>query len=137
TGLFVTVLYGILDRTTCEFQYVRAGHELPLLRQANGSIYTPPHSQGAPLGIFDFTILDEGKLSLTPGTTMLLITDGVTEALNAQTEQFGTERIEAVLAARGNTSAQELVNALIGEIARFRGNAPVHDDVTIVAVRAM
>ncbi len=136
SGLFVTVLYGILTAESGRFQYVRAGHELPRLRCADGSIEIPPYGPGAPLGIFDFVVLDEGELTLTPGTTMLLITDGVTEALNAQQEQFGTERIERVLAASNTGDAQALCATMLDAVSAFRGDAPVHDDVTLVAVTA-
>lgn len=137
SGLFVTVLYGILDCATYQFQYVRAGHELPILREPDGTVVTPPYAQGAPLGIFDFTLLDEGTLAVPPGTTLLLITDGVTEALNTQVEQFGEERIHAVLAAQGNTDAQSLCDSMLHEIGLFRGTANVHDDITVVAVQAV
>lgn len=136
SGLFVTVLYGILNRTTREFQYARAGHELPLIREPNGEIFTPPQGQGAPLGIFDFVLLDEGALQLPPHSTLLLITDGVTEALNTEHEQFGIERIQALLAQDSDTDAQTLCNDFLASIAQFRGDAPVHDDITVVAIRA-
>ncbi len=136
-GLFVTVLYGILNRATREFHYVRAGHELPIVRHMDGALETPPQGQGAPLGIFDFLLLDEGTLTLAPGSVMLLITDGVTEALDANREQFSMERIHAALATYQGTDAQELCNVMLAEVATFRGSAPVFDDVTLVAVGAM
>lgn len=134
SGLFVTVLYGILDRATREFQYARAGHELPLLRQPDGTLWTPPQREGAPLGIFDFVLLDEGTLTLAPNTTMLLLTDGVTEAFNAEREQFGAERIQEFLRDAHAQTTQQLCDDLLAQIAAFRGDAPVHDDITLVAV---
>ena len=136
SGLFVTVLYGILDRTTHEFRYARAGHELPLVRQPTGEIFTPPQGQGAPLGIFDFVLLDEGMLELPRDSTMLLITDGVTEALNVEREQFGTERIQELLRQERKQDAQTLCKDFLDSIALFRGEAPVHDDITVVAIQA-
>lgn len=136
SGLFVTVLYGLLDAATHEFRYARAGHELPLIRHPDGRIESAPQGQGAPLGIFDFTVLDEGCLTLPPGTTMLLLTDGVTEALDPARTQFGIERIESVLASTGDAGAQALCNRLLEQIAAFRADAPVHDDITVLAVHA-
>lgn len=136
SGLFVTVLYGILDRTTREFQYARAGHELPVLRAPDGRIYSPPQGQGAPLGLFDFVLLDEGTINLPPRTTMLLVTDGVTEAMNTGREQFGSERINALLATDAGSDAQTLSNDFLDSINAFRGDAPVHDDITVVTIRA-
>lgn len=136
SGLFVTVLYGILNRTTGEFQYARAGHELPLVRQPDGSIFTPPHEQGAPLGILDDVPLDEEAILLPPHTYMLLVTDGVTEALNNRREQFGIERAETLLAAEQNGNAQSVCDTILNAISGFRGDAPVHDDITLVAIHA-
>lgn len=135
-GLFVTVLYGILNRRSREFHYVRAGHELPIIRKPDGEIYTAPQGQGAPLGLFDFVLLDEGKLTLPAHSTMLLITDGVTEAMNKQHEQFGSERIQALFSRDGLVDAQTLCNDFLNSINEFRGNAPVHDDITLVAIHA-
>lgn len=136
SGLFVTVLYGILDRTTHEFQYARAGHELPMVRRPDGDIFTPPQGQGAPLGLFDFVLLDEGTLELSRHTTMLLITDGVEEALNAEREQFGIERIQALLRQDVKVNAQTLCEDFLETLGTFRGDAPVHDDITLVAIHA-
>lgn len=136
-GLFVTVLYGILDRRTHEFQYARAGHELPLVRRPDGTIFTPPQGQGAPLGIFDFVVLNEEQVSVPPHSTMLLITDGVTEALNSEREQFGVERIQALLERDVKADAQTLCNDFLESIADFRGEAPVHDDITLLAIHAL
>lgn len=136
SGLFVTVLYGILDRPSREFHYARAGHELPLVREPDGTIFTPPQGQGAPLGIFDFVVADEGVLVLPPDSTMLLITDGVTEAMNAAREQFGSERIQTLLAQEASADAQKLCVDYLEAISKFRGDAPVHDDITLVAIRA-
>jgi serine phosphatase RsbU (regulator of sigma subunit) len=135
-GLFVTVLFGILERGSHEFHYARAGHELPIIRKPDGDIYNPPQGQGAPLGLFDFVLLDEGVVTLPPQSTMLLVTDGVTEALNSEREQFGVERIHELLAAAVHTSAQTLCNEFLDSVADFRGDAPVHDDITLVAIRA-
>jgi sigma-B regulation protein RsbU (phosphoserine phosphatase) len=136
SGLFVTVLYGILHRVTHEFQYARAGHELPIVRLADGALVTPLQGNGAPLGIFDFVLLDEGKVTLPPGATMLLITDGVTEAFNSANEQFGVQRIQDTLCAETQADPQALCNYMLACIAEFRGTAPVHDDITLVAVHA-
>ena len=136
SGLFVTVLYGLLNRVTHEFQYARAGHELPIVRLADGTLVTPPQGEGAPLGIFDFVLLDEEKIKLPPGSTMLLLTDGVTEAFNPEREQFGIERIHAFMRAHPQATAQELCDDMLNHIAAYRSTAPVHDDITVVAVHA-
>jgi sigma-B regulation protein RsbU (phosphoserine phosphatase) len=136
SGLFVTVLYGILNRRTREFHYARAGHEMPLVREPHGEIFTPPQGQGAPLGLFDFVLLDKGTLTLPERSTLLLLTDGVTEAYNPEREQFGIERIQALLAQDVKADAQKLCDDFLDSITAFRGEAPVHDDITVVAIHA-
>lgn len=136
SGLFVTVLYGLLNRATREFQYARAGHELPVLRDVDGTVWSPPQGEGAPLGIFDFVLLDEETLTLAPGTTMLLLTDGVTEAFDSQREQFGPERVQDFIRRAREPDTQALCDSLLAEIAAFRGPAPVHDDITLIALYA-
>lgn len=136
SGLFVTVLYGVLDATTHEFHYARAGHELPLIRTPEGQVISPPHGPGAPLGILDHVILDEGQVELPPGSTMLLITDGVTEARQGEKDEFGIERVRQELAAHLDLNAQALCDELLNTIGAFRGDTPPHDDVTMVAIRS-
>lgn len=137
SGLFVTVLYGVLNGTTREFRYARAGHELPLVREPSGAVSAPPHAGGAPLAVLDTVILDEGRLHLAPGATMLLYTDGVTEARDASRAEFGSEGLEAALASTPLDGAQQLCDNLLAQIDRHRAGAPVHDDITLVAVRAL
>lgn len=135
-GLFVTVLYGILHRAARVFEYARAGHELPIIRRDDGTLFTPPQGEGAPLGIFDFVILDEASVTLSPGSTMLLLTDGVTEAMNPAREQFGIGRIQSVVEKNARDDAQALCDHMLRALEIFRGAAPVHDDITLVTIQA-
>lgn len=135
-GLFVTVLYGVLDAHTHEFKYARAGHELPLIRTPDNRIVEPPHGTGAPLGILEHVVVDQQSVILPPGSTMLLITDGVTEARSDDKQEFGIERIEAVLSSQPEARAQPLCDELLRAISDFRGDAPPHDDITVVAVHS-
>src|SRR5262249_20634254 len=92
-SMFVTVLYGVLCRDTREFAFVRAGHELPLLLDANGERLALQMGRGHPLGLFPTPMLDAQSVYLPPGGTLLLFTDGVTEAMDARDELFGAQRI--------------------------------------------
>jgi phosphoserine phosphatase RsbU/P len=134
-SMFVTVLYGVLCRETCEFEFVRAGHELPLLLDADGALLTPAMGRGHPLGLFPRPMLDVQTVELPPGGTLLLYTDGVNEAMDAHSQLFGSERIVAAVRAAREASAQELCDQLVQTVTDYRGLAAQADDITVVAVR--
>jgi phosphoserine phosphatase RsbU/P len=135
-GMFVTVLYGILHRSTREFVFVRAGHEMPLVLEANGTTTKLAHGRGHPLGLFPTPALDAQTLVLPHGGTLLLYTDGVTEAMDPQRELFGAERIAATIRADQGATAQELCDHMIETVKVYHGDAPQADDITLLAVRA-
>ncbi len=137
SGLFVTVLYGILDRTTRQFVYVRAAHETPVLLTAEGEVAQAPPGIGQPLGILDAPEMDEQTLVIPPGGTLLLHSDGVPDAVNPAEEAFGYARLrDAVAAAGRGLAAQALCDTLIDILVAYRGSAAQYDDITLVAVRA-
>jgi len=134
-SMFVTVLYGVLCRETREFAFVRAGHELPLLLDADGALLTPAMGRGHPLGLFPRPMLDVQTVRLPPGGTLLLYTDGVNEAMDAHSQLFGTERVVAAVRGAREASAQELCDQLVQAVTNYRGLAAQADDITLVTVR--
>ncbi len=135
-GMFVTVLYGVLHRVTREFTFVRAGHELPLVLDAGGANLTPERGRGHPLGMFASPALDSQTVVVPPGGTLLLFTDGVTEAMDQQGELFGVERIAEAVRDYPRATAQELCDHLVDAVTAYHGAAPQADDITLLAVRA-
>jgi sigma-B regulation protein RsbU (phosphoserine phosphatase) len=91
--------------------------------------------RGIVLGAFDEITLGEEAVALAPGDLLLLYTDGLTDALNADGEMFGEERLRTLVAAHAAASAQELLWAITGAVAGFIGGAEQADDVTGVVVR--
>ena len=87
---------------------------------------------GIVLGAFEGIVLEEQRLDLAPGDTLILYTDGVTEALNGEGEAFGEDRLAAVIAASLGSSADETIGAICGALAAFTGGAEPADDVTVV-----
>jgi serine phosphatase RsbU (regulator of sigma subunit) len=134
--IFVTVLYGVLRRDTHEFAYVRAGHEPPLIWDADGTLLTPERGRGQPLGMFPNPALDAQTVRVPPGSTLLLCTDGVTESIDRQSELFGLERLYDAARSNGDATAQELCDRLVQTVAAYHGDAPQADDITLLAVRA-
>ncbi len=135
SGMFVTLLYGILDSATRQFSYVRAGHEQPLLLNARRETIEVGYSPGQILGMFSEPVLDEQTVKLEPGSLLVLYTDGVTEASDGTGEQFGRERLQAVLRVSASASAQAACEAVYAAVRAHRGDQAMQDDVLLVAVR--
>ena len=135
SGMFVSLLYGVLNGATREFRYARAGHELPLLCDARGEFAGLPYTDGQPLGAMDGILLDEQTVVLPPGSTVLFYTDGVTDVLDAHGNQFGLERLRQALVAQRSAPAQALCDTLLEMTAAYRAATPQYDDITLVAVQ--
>jgi len=133
---FVTVLYGILDLTTREFSYARAGHETPLLLHRDRTVERLPHKSGMALGLWDEITIDEQSVHLHPGETLLLYTDGMTDCRDPGGEAFGLERIKTVFSNLGSFNAQQICDHLLETLRKYQGGAKQDDDVTLVAVSA-
>lgn len=136
-GLFVTMLYGILDQRTNSFRYARAGHELPLIIDGRGIVLPVPSGPTLPLGIDVDPPLDEQTVSLAPGSTLVLYTDGLTDAYNPAGMAFGLEQVRMCLQEGRNVPAQALCDQLFRSVTEHQGIAPRHDDITLVAVHAL
>ena len=134
---FVTVLYGILDLKTHEFNYARAGHETPLLLHPDGTVERIPHSPGMALGLWDTVTLDERTITLPPGSTLLLYTDGMTDCRNPRGESFGLDNIKTTLSGLSKVNAQQVCDNLLETLVKYQDGSKQDDDVTLVAIRAM
>jgi len=135
-GMFVTVLYGVLDGATGKFTYARAGHELPLFCSASGELAVPELGPGRLLGLFEDLPLAEYTMNLTQGGTLLLYTDGVVEATDRQAEMFGEERLGQAVCANRTESAQAVCDRVLESVAAHCGALAQHDDITVVSVQA-
>jgi sigma-B regulation protein RsbU (phosphoserine phosphatase) len=137
TGMFVTIFYGLLDCTRYEFRYARAGHELPIMMTLNGETVPFGRNVGQLVGVFPDPVLDEGMLSLPPDSVLLLFSDGITEANDKDGNLFGQERLLDVLQSGYHRSAQDLCNYIWDALEAYRGETVQHDDVTVVAIKAV
>ncbi len=133
--LFVSAFYAVLDTGDGRLTYANAGHNVPILRRADGST-AEVTSRGMVLGIMDDMTYDEDEIVLAPGDLLLLYTDGITEAVNPAAELFGMARlIDAI--PPGPATAQEVVAAIIAAVNAFGGDTAQADDLTVVAVKRM
>jgi serine phosphatase RsbU (regulator of sigma subunit) len=133
--LFVTVIYGLLDRTARTLTYSRAGHEIPLVLTGEG-VRRLPHNPGQPVGFLEDPVFDTQVVEMPPGSTVLLFTDGMTDCRNPQGEDFGRQRLESELAELGGLNAQDVCDALAVRLSLYQDGAAQDDDVTLVAVHA-
>ena len=133
--MFVTVFCGILDLDTGRVDYTNAGHLPPLLlRGAGGAswVQLPP---GLVLGVSENPGYETRSLTLGPQDTLLLYTDGVTEAMNAGKELFSEDRLLAFARAQTCANPKDLVDGLLSAVQRFAGDEPQSDDVTLLALQ--
>lgn len=130
--LNVTMLIGIVDLATGEVVLMSAGHEHPLLVGVDGSVAIRRLDGGPPFCIVDFPYPDE-TMKLAPGETLVLISDGVSEALDHSDGLFGHDRLVAAL--KGKTSATEMVEAIRVAVRAFEAGRDPTDDLTVMAVR--
>jgi serine phosphatase RsbU (regulator of sigma subunit)/DNA-binding response OmpR family regulator len=127
---FVTFFYGILDPDgNCT--YVNAGHNPPLLLDRNGSMKELTVG-GMVLGLFPEAQYLSDTVKLQPGDHLVLFTDGVIDALDVEGEEFGMERLKALLYANARAAAPEILARLREAVFSFSAQAPQHDDITIM-----
>ena len=134
SGMFVTILYGVLNRITRKFQFARAGHELPLILNAQRDPLPLKSGLGQCLGIFPEPRLDEQCIALPADSLLVMYTDGVTETRSPGGEMFGEERLHAVLYAGHNPTAQAACEAVLAEVRAFSDYAPQTDDIAVIAM---
>ncbi len=133
---FVTALYGVLDTTTREFSYARAGHEPPLLLDADGTVQRLPHQPGMALGLWENIALDEYSLVLPKGSLLMMFTDGMTDCRNPKGEPFGLDRIKNTMTELKVINAQSGCDQLFDTLMAYQNGSKQDDDVTLVAVHA-
>ena len=133
-GLFITAFEGVLDLVTGEFNYVNAGHEMPMISRGGAAFEAHKIRPGFVLAGMEDIRYRAGSLTLEPGDKLFQYTDGVTEATNANNELYGMQRLTSVLSANAKLSAQELLPAVRADIDRFVGDAPQFDDITMLCL---
>ena len=135
TQMFVTVLYAVYDPETGEFTYASGGHDAPLLVHPDGSSELLPLTGGIALGIVSDLAYGQNSVVLDHGDTLVLYTDGVTEAMNGEGEQFGIERLRKVFSDRAPKDANEAAHKIFEAVNTFADGAAQSDDITCLTIR--
>ncbi len=133
--LFATVLYAAYDPRSGALEYCNCGHLPGLIRRPGGVVETLPVG-GLPVGLFEPMKMSVHKAQLRPGDLFLLYTDGVTEAEDPETLQFGEDRLEGLLAGKGHgASASQWIARIEAAVRAFARGRPQFDDITCLALR--
>jgi serine phosphatase RsbU (regulator of sigma subunit)/transcriptional regulator with GAF, ATPase, and Fis domain len=134
SDLFVTIFYAVIDAVTGRMFYTNAGHNPPLLVRADGRVENL-HCPGIALGVLEEIHLKEKETRFDPGDTLVLYTDGITEAINANEEEFGLNRLAEIAATRRRESAAEILAHVDATVTSFVAGQPTFDDMTLVIVQ--
>ena len=133
-GSFVTAFFALFNPQDGEFVWARCGHNPPRLRRADGTVVGLSGASALPLGIADELTVEPETITLDPGDTVVLYTDGITETMDASRELFGEERMDAAI--HSCTGMPEcIIDSIYQSLYAFSGHMNRDDDQTIVAIR--
>ena len=134
SNLFVTVFYAVWTPRTGHFVYANGGHNPPLLIRAHGDSSSLTRT-GAALGVFEEAQYKEHEITLNKGDFILLYTDGLTDAINAQSEDFGLQRVTDAASKVHTQPAANIQSAIVAAVAAHVGGTEAFDDITMVVVK--
>jgi serine phosphatase RsbU (regulator of sigma subunit) len=134
-GVFVTAFAGILDLRSGDVTYASAGHDSPFVLGGGGGLRQLVTKGGPPLGAVDDFHFPIDHDRIEPGEVLLLFTDGITEAENADHTLYSSDRLAKALATAAVVDARHVVAAVIDDVVRFVGGAEQSDDMTVLALR--
>ena len=134
TRKFLTLFFGLLEPDEGRLRYVSAGHNPALLRRVGGEI-EQLRATGVPIGMFPSATWREEALTLDRGDLLCVYTDGVTEALDTADEEFGLDRLSALLTSGASKSPEELCRDVFDSVASFAHDVPQYDDQTLLLVQ--
>jgi sigma-B regulation protein RsbU (phosphoserine phosphatase) len=137
--MFISMAYLILDHQRDAVTLARAGHDAPLLYKQQSQMVTPLKPPGMVVGIDSGSVFDrlttDFAVPLERNDCLVLYTDGVTETLNAEGDEFGLERMMQSVRASATNGASAIVKKIIEDVRTFTGSVPQNDDITLIAIR--
>lgn len=133
--LLLTAFYAVLDTSRGRLVYANGGHCRPLWFQAATGTFQELASRSVILGALDRIELEEREIEVEPGDLLVLYTDGVTEAMDANGELFGKRRLQAVVGTDAGASAQQLLEAVVDAVQAFTGPDSQSDDIALLVVK--
>ena len=131
---FATFFYGILDPGNHSLVYSNAGHNYPFLFK-KGKEPVQLKESGIVLGCMEPFPFTEEKISLKPGETLLIYSDGITEAVNPENEELGESKLVQIISENQELSAEEIVKKVIDTVKEYTGTSPQTDDITLLIIK--
>lgn len=132
--MFVTAFYAIYNTKTGQVDCCNAGHNPPLLLRHDGRVEELPLLENPMLGIFDDATFKENSIQMNPGDTLVMYTDGVTEARNAEKEELGTKRLRTIVGGLTGKDSRQVTEVVKKAISDFVGNEEQSDDITMLVI---
>jgi sigma-B regulation protein RsbU (phosphoserine phosphatase) len=136
--VFVTLFFGVLDQATRMFTYCRAGHNPPVLRRSAEQTTRLLQPPGMGLGLNEGNLFNRNlaveQLQLQPQDRLFFYSDGITEAMNTQVEEYGEDRLLAAVARTDGLDAEQSRDAILRDVELFLGPLSPQDDMTLVVV---
>ncbi len=133
--MFVTLFYAVYDPATGELTYANGGHNAPLIVHVDGTSTILPGTNGIALGVMPGMEYDERTISTSAGDTIVFYTDGVTEAVNDQGQEFGMDRLRQVFTSQPMRDAESATQAVFDAVSQFAGDVAQFDDITCLIFR--
>lgn len=134
-GMFVTLFYGVLDTRSGEVRFCNGGHNLPYVLRKNGTVEATDKVGGVVVGAMRNSEYTEGSLVLASGDGLVLYTDGITEAMDRQEQEYAEARLEAHLKSVNNSPASEIIKSVMQDVKSFSAGMAQHDDMTMLTLR--
>jgi len=131
---FTTAFFAELDPATGDVVYINAGHNVPILRKTSG-VVERLEAGGIPVGIFAESPYQVGTTRLQGGDWLVIFTDGVVEAVNQKDEEYGEPELIRLVDGGSGAAPAELLRRLLGELDKYVGNTPQHDDMTCLLLK--
>lgn len=133
--LFLTAFYAKLNLRTGQMAYANAGHNWPLWVHAQTGQVTLLKAKGIVLGAFEQVDMEQKEIQLAPGDLIIFYTDGITEAMNAEHQLFGMDRLETLVMSNPQTRAQQVIDTVVEAVEEFTGGTPQSDDFTLLVIK--
>jgi sigma-B regulation protein RsbU (phosphoserine phosphatase) len=132
--LFVTLFCAILNIRTGQVDYSNGGHNLPYRLHRDDVSSMLENVGGRALGLVETSTYSSGRVVIEPGESLVLYTDGVTEAMDPHETLYSRQRLERFLAGRSNATPRQIVSDLIDDVRHFAGATPQSDDITVLVL---
>jgi sigma-B regulation protein RsbU (phosphoserine phosphatase) len=133
--MFATVFCGILNIYTGELIYSNGGHCVPYIRYVDGSVSPLPVAKGIPLAVLPESVYIDEQIRLHRGDSLLLYTDGISEAEKINHEMFGTANLQQCLREKGGGSAEDSLSELLNTVDEFTGRIAQSDDIAVLLIK--